>query len=111
VAEKVHAICLLGMANTRMKDYFDLRVLLDDSTLDPAEIRRATVATFERRKMPLPSAVPVGLEDLFAEDATKQTQWNAFLKKNCLPAITLAEVVRRSRSKLHEAGVLTVLSA
>ena len=28
VAEKLHAICLLGMTNSRMKDYFDLWVLL-----------------------------------------------------------------------------------
>ena len=27
VAEKFHAVCLLGMTNTRMKDYFDLWVL------------------------------------------------------------------------------------
>lgn len=36
VAEKFHAVCLLGMANTRMKDYFDLWVLLDDNSLDPS---------------------------------------------------------------------------
>ena len=28
VAKKFHAICLLGVANTRMNDYFDLWVLL-----------------------------------------------------------------------------------
>jgi hypothetical protein len=27
VAEKYHAIVILGMANTRLKDYFDLWVL------------------------------------------------------------------------------------
>ena len=31
VAEKLHAICLLGMANTRMKDYFDLDILLAEA--------------------------------------------------------------------------------
>lgn len=29
---------MLGITNTRMKEYFDLWVLLVDSTLDPAEI-------------------------------------------------------------------------
>ncbi len=38
VAEKFHAVCLLGMANTRMKDYFDLWVLLTEDTLDPGEL-------------------------------------------------------------------------
>jgi len=51
VAEKFHTVCLLGMSNTRMKDYFDLWVRLDDGTLDPVEIRRAIEVTFERRKM------------------------------------------------------------
>ncbi len=74
VAEKFHAVCLLGLANTRMKDYFDLWVLLDDPTLDPLEIRRAIEATFDRRKMPMPTKVPVGFADTFADDATKQTQ-------------------------------------
>jgi hypothetical protein len=106
VAEKFHAVCLLGMTNTRMKDYFDLWVLLDDSTLDPAEIRRAIEATFERRKMPMPTIVPVGFADVFAADATKQTQWNAFLKKNRLEAISLIDVVNKLRSEFHAVGVI-----
>ena len=36
IAEKFHALCLLGMINTRMKDYFDLWVLLSENTLDQA---------------------------------------------------------------------------
>lgn len=106
VAEKFHAICLLGQTNTRMKDYFDLSVLLDDDTLDTAEMRRAIEATFERRKMALPTAVPVGFTDTFAADATKQTQWGAFLKKNRLPAIALAEVVDKLRGRMLAIGVL-----
>ena len=65
-----------------MKDYFDLWVLLDDPTLDSVEVRRAISATFERRKMPMPITMPLGLTDTFAGDTTKQTQWTAFLKKN-----------------------------
>jgi hypothetical protein len=106
VAEKFHAVCLLGMTNTRMKDYFDLWVLLDDSTLDQAEIRRAIEATFERRKLPMPTAVPVGFADVFAADAAKQTQWNAFLKKNRLEAIALADVVDALRGKFKAVGVI-----
>jgi hypothetical protein len=106
VAEKFHALCLLGMTNTRMKDYFDLWVLLDDSTLDPTEIRRAIEATFERRKMPMSTMVPVGLSDGFAADAIKQTQWNAFLKKNRLEAIALADVVDALRGKFKAVGVI-----
>jgi predicted nucleotidyltransferase component of viral defense system len=34
VSEKLHAIALLGMTNTRLKDYLDLWVLLDRETLN-----------------------------------------------------------------------------
>jgi hypothetical protein len=104
IAEKYHALCLLGLANTRMKDYFDLSVLLDDPTLDVLEIRRAIEATFTRRKMAIPNMVPVGLTDTFARDPNKQMQWNAFLKKNRLDTFVLSDVVSRLREKLQEVG-------
>ena len=106
IAEKFHAVCLLGLANTRMKDYFDLWVLLDDTTLDPFEMRRAIEATFERRKMPMPTTVPVGFANIFADDATKQIQWKAFLKKNQLYPIVLADVVNRLRGRFQAIAVI-----
>jgi hypothetical protein len=106
VAEKFHAVCLLGLANTRMKDYFDLWVLLNDTTLDPLELRQATKATFERRKMPLPKTVPIGLSDSFASDVTKQTQWNAFLKRNQLEPTVLVDVVSTLRDKFQAVGII-----
>ena len=105
VAEKFHAICLLGMANTRMKDYFDLWVLMTEGTLDPTELRRAIAATFERRKLAMPSSLPTGLSDSFSGDTTKQTQWTAFLKKNRLEAMDLASVVPRLREEFQKCGV------
>ena len=106
VAEKFHAICLLGMSNTRMKDYFDLWVLLRDDMLDADELNRAIKATFARRNMPMPSFLPDGLSDAFVTDAVKQIQWNAFLKKNQLAAIALAEVVTLLRNMFHKVGVV-----
>lgn len=104
VAEKVHAICLLGMANTRLKDYFDLDVLLSQGTLDQEQLRKAVEATFARRKLGIPSAWPVGLTDTFATDSGKQTQWTAFLRKNRLQQMPLHEVVGRIRSGLTVFG-------
>lgn len=102
VAEKLHAVCLLGMANTRMKDYFDLWVLLTEGGLDAAELQRAVEATFARRKLALPLAVPMGLSDAFAQDAAKQRQWFAFLKKNQLQALNLGETVALLRSEFQK---------
>jgi hypothetical protein len=106
VAEKFHAICLLGMTNTRMKDYFDLDVLLQRSELDPDELRRAIEATFARRKMMMPAELPVGLSDTFSADPAKQTQWKAFLKKNRLDRDELADLVSRLQSQFSMTGVI-----
>jgi Nucleotidyl transferase AbiEii toxin, Type IV TA system len=104
IAEKYHAICLLGMVNTRMKDYFDLTVLLNDVALDPSEIRPAIEATFQRRKMVVPTIPPAGFSAAFAEDKYKQLQWNAFKKKNAIDFAPLDEVVSNLRRKFHEIG-------
>lgn len=105
IAEKLHAICLLGMVNSRMKDYFDLDLLLQAGEIEAAELRRAVVATFERRLTPLPMELPIGLSDAFSKDAGKRTQWAAFLRKNRLPARDLADVVGRIRERAAEVGI------
>jgi hypothetical protein len=106
VAEKFHAICLLGIANTRMKDYFDLWTLLTEGTLEPTELRRAVEATFERRQLAIPSTLPTGLSDTFSRDVTKQMQWTAFLKKSQLNAMDLPQVVARLRDEFQKLGVI-----
>ena len=106
ISEKFHAVCLLGLANTRMKDYFDLWVLLNDTTIDRLEVRRAIQATLERRKLIQPHRLPIGLTDTFSEDAIKQTQWKAFLKKNRLDHIELTAVVNQLREQFHDLGVI-----
>ena len=93
VAEKFEAIVSLGMGNSRMKDFFDLWVLTQNSVLDPKTLRAAITATFERRGTAIPTSTPVGLSDDFALDRIKQTQWRAFITKNRLKAPPLSEVV------------------
>ena len=103
VSEKVHAIALLGMANSRVKDYFDLWVLLDRESLNPNTLAQAIAATFVRRGMAVPAELPIGLTDEFANDPTRQMLWTAFLRKNELATIPLGEVVSRLRVSLGPA--------
>ncbi|CAG0931805.1 hypothetical protein RHDC3_01997 [Rhodocyclaceae bacterium] len=105
VAEKLHAVTVLGMTNSRMKDFFDLWVLLHDATMDDAELRRAIEATFARRQTAIPSSLPIGLSDTFAQDATKQVQWRAFLKKNKLEQLDLGDVVAAIRERARQCGI------
>lgn len=102
VAEKFHAVCLLGMANTRMKDYFDLWVLLTEGALEPTELRRAIDATFARRQLQVPDTTPSGMSHAFAQDAVKTAQWIAFLKKNRLQALNLMDVVTLLRDEFQK---------
>ncbi len=93
VAEKFEALSSLGIANSRMKDYFDLWILARHTDFDGDILRQAVQATFERRKTALTGQAPLGLTNAFAHDQQKQTQWQAFLRKNRLEALTLDEVI------------------
>ena len=100
-AEKLEAIATLGIANSRMKDYFDLLALLHEGAMDKPVLTQAIRATFQRRATVLPDGVPFGLTDAFASDAQKQTQWTAFLRRNRLVAPDLKTVVDELRTFVH----------
>jgi predicted nucleotidyltransferase component of viral defense system len=93
VAEKVHAMVLLGLRNSRMKDYFDVHALLREQAMDASQLAQAIASTFERRRTEIPPGVPTGLSDAFSADAGRQAQWRAFLAKNRLQGPGLAELV------------------
>ena len=103
VAEKLHAIVLLGMTNSRLKDYLDLWILLDREALDADTLASAIAATFTRRVTPLPTELPMGLSDEFANDGSRMALWAAFLRKNTLAAMPLGNVVDALRTKLQPA--------
>lgn len=98
IAEKFHAISVLGMTNTRLKDYFDLWRLLHDQTVPDAEISAALTATYQRRATEL-TADPLGLSEAFATAAANVRLWNAFLKRNGLEADPLDAVVSHLRAR------------
>lgn len=98
VAEKLEAIVSLGMANTRLKDYYDLRALAVEAQTDPTQLGEAISATFQRRGTPVPHEIPLGLSDAFAEDSSKRNQWNAFLRKNKLGTMDLSKVIDEVRA-------------
>ncbi|HIE1101201.1 MULTISPECIES: nucleotidyl transferase AbiEii/AbiGii toxin family protein [Stenotrophomonas] len=92
-AEKLEAITALGIANSRMKDFFDLLALVREDAMDRASLAAAIEATFDRRGTPAPPPLPYGLTPAFAADTQKQAQWRAFLRRNRLPAPDLSTVM------------------
>ena len=93
VSEKFQAMVMLGIANSRMKDFYDIWEMARQFDFDGLILSRSLAATFERRQTPLPAGVPFALSDSFTQDRGKITQWNAFIRKNRLPTkATLMEV-------------------
>jgi predicted nucleotidyltransferase component of viral defense system len=80
VAEKFQAMVMLGQANTRLKDYYDLWVLSQSHAFDEERLAKAIAATFERPNTPLPIELPDGLKPAFYEDEAKVAQWRAFVE-------------------------------
>ncbi|MBE0623496.1 MAG: hypothetical protein IH606_01665 [Burkholderiales bacterium] len=64
---------------------------------------QAISATLTRRGMSVPTALPMGLSGGFAADPSRQALWAAFVRKNDLAMIPLADVVNRIRSALEPA--------
>ena len=93
VAEKFQAMVLLGMGNSRMKDFFDLWILQRDFAFDADLVAEAIRQTFERRRTQLPAVAPLALTAVFGQDAAKRRQWRAFLSKSKLEAPELDAVV------------------
>ena len=75
---------VLGIANSRMKDFFDLWMLASTFEFAGPRLSHSIRATFDRRKTPLPSDPPLALTPEFHNDAGKRVQWNAFLQKGRL---------------------------
>jgi len=103
VAEKLHAIQILGMTNSRLKDYLDLSVLLERDDMESETLAKAIAATFKRRGTDLPTEMPIGLTDEFANDPSRQSLWAAFLRKNGLAVVSLPGVVATLRAQLWPA--------
>lgn len=82
VSEKVEAMVRLGVANSRMKDFYDVWLLSRLFEFDGRTLCDAIRSTFRRRSTPLPDGLPMAFTDEFSKDELKQTQWRAFIRKS-----------------------------
>lgn len=96
VAEKLEAGVRLGLANTRLKDFFDLWYLSRNFSFDGPQLATALTRTFARREMTLPTGTPAGLTDEFA--TLRAVQWTAFVRRNALGSVELSAVLQAVRT-------------
>ena len=97
VAEKCEAIVALGLANSRLKDYYDLWRLASTNDFDGPVLALAIRAVFERRQTMIPEGIPAGLTDAYSEQW--DVQWlgvlNRFGVDDPLSLIETLDLVRR----------------
>lgn len=82
VAEKVEAMVVLGEANSRLKDFYDVWLLATALDFEGSAVAAAFKATFDRRRTPIPDGVPVALTGEFADDSLVRERWAAFVRKS-----------------------------
>ena len=83
-AEKFEAIVALDLANSRMKDFYDLLAMSRLFAFEGATLAAAIRATFERRATAIPRERPPPLTHAFSEDPRKLGQWRSFLARDPL---------------------------
>ena len=93
IAEKFQAMVALGLANSRLKDFYDIWILAQTYAFKDDRLARAIAATFARRKTEIPTERPDGLTLAFASDPTKQQQWNGFVEEVAVNPGPLVDVV------------------
>ena len=81
VAEKFQAMVALGMANTRMKDFYDVWFLATRFAFKGPSLASAVKATFACRRTALPEDTPAALTTQFHDDENRRRQWAAFLAR------------------------------
>lgn len=79
IAEKFNAMIVLDIRNSRMKDFYDIWFMASTWTFEMAPLRRAILASFERRGVAIPQDVPFALTGEFLNDPQKRRQWSAFV--------------------------------
>ncbi|MCL4555218.1 MAG: nucleotidyl transferase AbiEii/AbiGii toxin family protein [Actinobacteria bacterium] len=81
IAEKFQAMVALGIANSRLKDFFDMWTFALTQHFDAARLSQSIRRSFEQRRTGLPATPPVALTGEFLLDTVKGTPWAAFCKR------------------------------
>lgn len=80
LAEKFHAMIVLSLANSRMKDFFDVYHILATNRVDGKILAEAIKSTFANRETGYRENHPLFTEEFFTAKG-RQAFWNAFLRK------------------------------
>lgn len=92
IAEKFESIIRLGFANTRMKDFYDIWLLIQQFDFDHQELKEIIQQILINRgtnaEMP-----PIAFLESFYDNPIKKDKWSAFLRDISHEQISLEKVV------------------
>jgi hypothetical protein len=101
IAEKLHAIIVLAQLNSRMKDFYDIYIIIQSLQFNNETLKLAIIQTFENRNTALNLDSMVFTED-FYQNQQRQSMWYAYLKKINATPITFEEVMQNIKSLVDE---------
>ena len=81
VSEKFEAMVKLGLLNSRMRDFYDIWLIMRQLDFNGARLSEAFKRTFSHRKTPLPEQKPLFAEEIYDEKSDRQVLWKAFFEK------------------------------
>jgi len=81
VAEKFEAMVVLGDRNSRIKDFFDLYYLANESHFDRVILSESVRRTFARRQTPIPQSAPIALTPEYWKNPSRPAQMRAFARR------------------------------
>ncbi len=84
VAEKLHAMVVLGSTNSRYKDFYDILVLATRFAFSGPTLTRAIAATFENRRTSFQGPHPLVLTPAFYADPKRSSEWRRYLSRSSL---------------------------
>ena len=81
VSEKFESMVKLSLLNSRMKDFYDIWIMMRRFNFNGLQLAEALRRTFNRRNTPLPQGRPLFAEEIYDGKSDRQTLWKAFLKR------------------------------
>jgi len=81
ISEKFEVMIKLGLLNSRMKDFYDIWLMMEQFEFKGVNLVEAIKKTFNHRKTDIPHEKPLFADEIYDEKSDRQILWNAFLRK------------------------------
>jgi len=81
VSEKFEAMIKLGLLNSRMKDFYDIWLMMHQFSFEGSTLTEALRKTCTHRKIEIPKGKKLFNKEIYNEKSDRQILWKAFLNK------------------------------